>query len=210
MDDNPALRQACVSSDEVHCVYIFSKEQMQAHNQANYEFEFIINNIKSLSNSLEEINIPLTIIDSDGFNDNANKILDIINERSISKVYWNNMFGVDENRRDQELQNILNDNSIDYETFDDQVVYSPGTITTMEDKPYSVFTPFKEDGLKIFNLDFLDIEFNYTTKNDSGIQSNTNEFNFKFEKLHSVDMSFWSIGEASAISILNNYLEKKF
>ena len=50
---------------------------------------------------------------------------DIINERSISKVYWNNMFGVDENRRDQELQNILNDNSIDYETFDDQVVYSP-------------------------------------------------------------------------------------
>ena len=40
------------------------------------------------------------------------------------------------------------------------------------------------------------------------IQSNTNEFNFKFEKLHSVDMSFLSIGEASAISILNNYLEK--
>ena len=190
MDDNPALRQACVSSDEVHCVYIFSKEQMQAHNQANCKIEFIINNIKSLSNSLEEINIPLTIIDSDGFNDNANKILDIINERSISKVYWNNMFGVDENRRDQELQNILNDNSIDYETFDDQVVYSPGTITTMEDKPYSVFTPFKRRWIENFNLDFLDIEFNYTTKNDSGIQSNTNEFNFKFEKLHSVDMSF--------------------
>ena len=119
------------------------------------------------------------------------------------------MFGVDENRRDQELQNILNDNSIDYETFDDQVVYSPGTITTMEDKPYSVFTPFKRRWIENFNLDFLDIEFNYTTKNDSGIQSNTNEFNFKFEKLHSVDMSFWSIGEASAISILNNYLEKK-
>ena len=209
MDDNPALRQACVSSDEVHCVYIFSKEQMQAHNQANCKIEFIINNIKSLINYIEEINIPLTIIDSDGFNDNANKILDIINERSISKVYWNNMFGVDENRRDQELQNILNDNSIDYETFDDQVVYSPGTITTMEDKPYSVFTPFKRRWIENFNLDFLDIEFNYTTKNDSGIQSNTNEFNFKFEKLHSVDMSFWSIGEASAISILNNYLEKK-
>ena len=53
MDDNPALRQACVSSDEVHCVYIFSKEQMQAHNQANCKIEFIINNIKSLINSLE-------------------------------------------------------------------------------------------------------------------------------------------------------------
>ena len=209
MDDNPALRQACVSSDEVHCVYIFSKEQMQAHNQANCKIEFIINNIKSLSNSLEEINIPLTVIDSDGFNDNANIILDIINERSISKVFWNNMFGVDENRRDQELQNILNDNSIDYETFDDQVVYSPGTITTMEDKPYSVFTPFKRRWIENFNIDFLDIEFNYTTKNDSGIHSNANEFNFKFKKLHSVDMSLWSVGEASAISILNNYLEKK-
>ena len=209
MDDNPALKEACVSSDEVHCIYFFSNEQMKIHNQANCKIEFTINNLSSLNDSLKKINIPLTIIHSDGFYDNADKILDIIRERRVAKVYWNNMFGIDENKRDQQVQKILNDNSIDYETFDDQVVYSPGTITTNEDKPYSVFTPFKRRWIENFDIDFLDIEFNYTSKNDTGINSNINEFNFEFQKHHSVDMSLWNIGEASAISILNDYLDKK-
>ena len=209
MDDNPALRHACVTSNEVNCIYIFSKEQFKAHNEANCKIEFIISNLKNLSNSLEKINIALTVINSSGYDDNASKILDIVKERSISKVYWNNMFGSDENKRDQDVQNILDNNNIEYESFDDQVVYSPGTIKTKEDRPYSVFTPFKRRWIENFKLDFLDIEFNYTSKNDSGIISNINQFNFDFEKSHSVDMSLWNVGEECAKSILNDYLNKK-
>ena len=209
MDDNPALRNACIHSEEVHCIYIFSLEQMKIHNEANCKIEFIISNLKSLGDSLEKINIPLTIINSDRFSDNAKKILEVVNERSISKVYWNNMFGIDENKRDQEVQSILNNNNIDYQTFDDQVVYTPGTIKTKEDKPYSVFTPFKRRWIENFNIDFLDIEFSYTSKNDSEINSNFNNFNFEFEKSHFIDMSLWNVGEASAISILSDYLDKK-
>ena len=209
MDDNPALRHACINSDEVHCIYIYSSDQMKIHNEANCKIEFIINNLKDLGDSLKKINIPLTIIRSDGFSDNAKLLIDIVNERSISKVYWNNTFGVDENKRDQEVKNILSNNNIDHESFDDQVVYLPGTIKTKEDKPYSVFTPFKRRWIESFKLDYLDIEFNYSPKNDSGINSNIYEFNFEFERLHSVDMSLWKIGELSAISILNDYLDKK-
>ena len=56
IDDNPALRHACANSDEVHCIYIFSKEQMKIHNEANCKIEFLIDNLKSLSNSLKELN----------------------------------------------------------------------------------------------------------------------------------------------------------
>ena len=209
MDDNPALRNACIVSDEIYCIYIFSKEQTKVHNEANCKIEFVISNLKNLSRSLEKINIPLTIIDSDGFEDNPSKILDFVNEKSISKVYWNNMFGTDESKRDEEVQKTLTDNGIEYETFDDQVVYSPGTIKTKENKPYSVFTPFKRRWIENFNLDLLDIEFNYTAKNDTGISSNVNEFNFDFKKTHLVDMSLWSIGEENAMSILDDYLDNK-
>ena len=41
------------------------------------------------------------------FKDNPSKILDFVNEKSISKVYWNNMFGTDESKRDEEVQKIL-------------------------------------------------------------------------------------------------------
>jgi deoxyribodipyrimidine photo-lyase len=188
---------------------MYSPEQIKIHNEANCKIEFIISNLKDLADSLKKINIPLTILRSDGFSDNANKILDIVNERSISRVNWNNMFGADENNRDKEVKNILSKNNIEFESFDDQVVYSPGTIKTKEDKPYSVFTPFKRRWIENFNLDFLDIEFNYSSKKNSGINSNIYEFNFEFEKSHSVDMSSWKIGEANAISILHNYLDKK-
>ena len=119
------------------------------------------------------------------------------------------MFGTDESKRDEEVKKTLSDNGIEYETFDDQVVYSPGTIKTKEDKPYSVFTPFKRRWIENFNLDLLDIEFNYTAKNDTGISSNVNEFNFDFKKTHLVDMSLWGVGEENAMSILHDYLDHK-
>ena len=209
MDDNPALRNACIASDEIYCIYIFSKEQIKVHNEANCKIEFVISNLKNLSISLEKINIPLTIIDSEGFRDNPSKILDFVNEKSISKVYWNKMFGADESKRDEEVQKTLSENGIENETFDDQVVYSPGTIKTKEDKPYSVFTPFKRRWIENFNLDLLDIEFNYTDKNHTGISSNVNEFNFDFKKTHLVDMSLWGVGEENVMSILHDYLDHK-
>ena len=66
MDDNPALRAACAESEEVHAIYIYSINQMELHNEANSKIEFMIANLKSLEKSLDELNIPLTIIDSDG------------------------------------------------------------------------------------------------------------------------------------------------
>tara|TARA_X000000950_G_scaffold9140_1_gene10092 strand:- start:14869 stop:16284 length:1416 start_codon:yes stop_codon:yes gene_type:complete len=209
IDDNPALRQACIDTNEVHCIYIYSSEQMKLHNQANCKIEFIINNLINLNENLKKLNIPLTIVDSKGFSDNPKKILDIVKERSISNVYWNNMFGTDESERDKKVKDLLDKENIKNISFNDQVVFAPGTIRTKEEKPYSVFTPFKRRWIENFNLDFLDIEFKYTLKDNADINSNVNEFNFKFNKTHSVDMSIWKIGETNALSILEEYLDKK-
>jgi deoxyribodipyrimidine photo-lyase len=157
IDDNPALRQACIDTNEVHCIYIYSSEQMKLHNQANCKIEFIINNLINLNENLKKLNIPLTIVDSKGFSDNPKKILDIVKERSISNVYWNNMFGTDESERDKKVKDLLDKENIKNISFNDQVVFAPGTIRTKEEKPYSVFTPFKRRWIENFNLDFLDI-----------------------------------------------------
>ncbi len=158
---------------------------------------------------MNEFNIPLTIISSKGFDDNAEKIIETINKRSITKVYWNNVFGADEQKRDLDVKQILESNNIEYETFDDQVVFAPGTIKTIENKPYSVFTPFKRRWIENFNIDLLDIEFKYSIKNDTEIISNIEDFDFDYKKNHSVDMSLWKIGEQNALSILMNYMDEK-
>jgi len=209
MDDNPSLKQACIESEEVHCIYIYSPEQIELHNEANSKVEFIINNLKDLNKSLKEFNIPLTIIRSKGFNDNAEKIIETIKKRSITKVFWNNVFGADEQKRDLDVKQVLQTNNINYETFDDQVVFAPGTIKTGENKPYSVFTPFKRRWIENFNIDLLDVEFEYSIKNNTEVISNVEDFDFEYKKSHSVDMSLWKIGEENALSILMNYMDEK-
>ena len=77
----------------------------------------------------------------------------------------------------------------------------------MEGKPYSVFTPFKRRWIENFSMDFLDIEFKYTAKEESNIRSNLN--NISFERNHSVDMSIWPAGEETAFLKLNDFLDSK-
>ena len=67
--------------------------------------------------------------------------------------------------------------AISYKTFTDQILFEPGSIRTIENKPYSVFTPFKRKWLENFNIDLLDIEYKYT-KNKKILNSNINNFDF--------------------------------
>ena len=208
MDDNPALREACKLSEEVHAIYIYSQNQNKEHNEANCKIDFFIENLKDLSKSLSKVNIPLTIIDSDGFNDNPEIIKKYIELNSIEKIFWNNQFGEDEINRDESVKDLLQNSNIEIKTFDEQVVFEPGSILTGEGKPYSVFTPFKRKWIENFTLDKLDIEFKYTEKKSTKIKSNINDFNFNFQKTHSVDMSLWPIGEHEAQMRLQSYLDK--
>ena len=208
MDDNPALREACKSSDEVHAIYIYSQNQNNNHNEANCKTEFFIENLKALERELSNINIPLNIINSEGFKDNPEAVCNYAQKHLLNKVFWNNQFGVDENERDESVQNHLRSKNIEFESFDEQVVFAPGTILTGEGKPYSVFTPFKRRWIENFNLDLLDIEFEYTKKNTTKIKSNIHEFDFKFKKYNQVNMSLWPAGEAEALSRLTTYLDK--
>ena len=208
MDDNPALREACKMSEEVHAIYIYSQNQNKEHNEANCKIDFFIENLKDLSKSLSKVNIPLTIINSDGFGDNPEIIKKYIELNSIEKIFWNNQFGEDEINRDISVKNILQNFNIGIKTFDEKVIFKPGSILTGEGKPYSVFTPFKRKWIECFTLDMLDIEFKYTEKNLTKIKSNIDDFDFNFQKTHSVDMSLWPIGEREAQARLYSYLDK--
>ena len=119
------LREACKLSEEVHAIYIYSQKQNKEHNEANCKIDFFIENLKDLSKSLSKVNIPLTIIDSDGFNDNPEIIKKYIELNSIEKIFWNNQFGEDEINRDQSVKDLLQNSNIEIKTFDEQVVFEP-------------------------------------------------------------------------------------
>ena len=135
------------------------------------------------------------------------KIIEIVNERGINKVFWNNMFGEDEQLRDLNVSEMLTQKNIEFETFNDQVVFNPGTIKTQENKPYSVFTPFKRRWIENFDMNFLELELPRKSKKPSLIKSDLSAL--KFTKTHSANIDLWPAGEISAQERLANFLSSK-
>ena len=145
LEDNPALRNAFENSKKLHAIFIFSNKQLKKHNEANVKIDFIIKNLFLLEKKLTELNVPLTIIKSDGFENDASLIRKFI-EKNIDKVFWNNQFGEDETTRDNLVKSELDSKNINISTFNDQIIYEPGFLKTGQGLPYSVFTPLKESG----------------------------------------------------------------
>ena len=71
IEDNPALRSAFETSKKIHAIFIFSNKQLIKHNEANIKIDFIIKNLFLLEKKLKKLNVPLTIIESDGFDNDV-------------------------------------------------------------------------------------------------------------------------------------------
>jgi deoxyribodipyrimidine photo-lyase len=209
LEDNPALRNAFENSKKVHAIFIFSNNQLKKHNEANIKIDFIIKNLFLLEKKLAELNVPLTIIGSDGFDNDASLIGKFIDKNNIDKVFWNNQFGEDEAIRDKLVQNDLDSKNIIVNTYNDQIVYEPGFLKTGQGLPYSVFTPFKRKWIENFEMDFLDIEYQYQPRESLNYSSNISDFDFNFEITHQVNMDLWPAGEDEAEIKLLKFLNEK-
>jgi len=207
MDDNPAIQNAFAQSELVHVIYLFSKKQLKLHNESDIKISFLIENLRDIASSLDELNVGLSIIETDGFSSDPQEIVNFFEDNNFDKLFFNNTFGVDENNRDAEIIKIFKDKNYEFENFDDQVLFKPGSILTNEGKPYSVFTPFKRKWLEFFNLELLDIEYAYSAKNKKYLDSNID--NFDFYHTFSFNAELWRVGEKGAKFVLDNFLESK-
>ena len=207
LDDNPALKNAFEENQEVHALYIYSLDQLKSHNESDIKISFLIENIKILDDELDKLNVGLSIIKTNGFESDPIEIYSFFEEHNFDTLYFNNTFGEDENSRDVNIKKLFDENSLSYKTFTDQILFEPGSIRTIENKPYSVFTPFKRKWLESFNIDLLDIEYKYVPKNKKILNSNINDF--QFNGPNDSRLSQWELGEEGAKKILKNFLKNK-
>ena len=112
LEDNPALRNAFENSNKIHAIFIFSNKQQRKHNEANVKIDFVIKNLFLLEKKLTKLNVPLTIIESDGFENDASLIGKFIENKNIDKAFWNIQFGEDETIRDNLVKNDLDRKNI--------------------------------------------------------------------------------------------------
>jgi len=156
--DHAALSHALQESNHVFCIFIFDKEILNAlkHNE-DRRVEFIWESVKELKGSLREKKSDLIVTHDLA----SNAISRAIDEFKIDAIYANRDYEPHAIKRDEAIKNLAIKKNVAFYDFKDQVVFEKNEILTALDKPYTVFTPYKNNYLKKLNqitLPRFDIE----------------------------------------------------
>ncbi|MEN9750778.1 MAG: hypothetical protein RIR23_837 [Pseudomonadota bacterium] len=156
--DHAALSHALQESNHVFCIFIFDKEILNAlKNKEDRRVEFIWESVKELKESLREKKSDLIVT----YDLASNAISRAIDEFKIEAIYTNRDYEPQAIKRDETIKNLAIKKNIAFYDFKDQVVFEKDEILTALEKPYTVFTPYKNNYLKKLNqtsLPRFDIE----------------------------------------------------
>ena len=143
--DHAALFHALQESNHVFCIFIFDKEILNAlKNKEDRRVEFIWESVKELKESLGEKKSDLIVT----YDLASNAISRAIDEFKIEAIYVNRDYEPQAIKRDQAIKNLAIKKNIAFYDFKDQVVFEEDEILTTLEKPYTVFTPYKNNYLK--------------------------------------------------------------
>lgn len=143
-DDNAALYHAAEAAERgVVAVFVICAEQWRAHEWGAPKVDFVLRNLRALSEQLRRLNIPLLIRQTGGFERVPEALLEVARRHECDALYFNREYEVNESRRDEEVTQAFEAEALAVQTFDDQVVVAPDVLRTGGGGFYKVFTPFK-------------------------------------------------------------------
>lgn len=143
--DNHALYHASkMATKGVIGVFIISPDEWQSHDIASCRVDFILRNLKCLSEELARLNIPLLIIHAASAIEIPQLLFKLVQQHQIDGFFLNEQYELDELRRDQKVLLLFKKHNITIATYTDQVILKPGEVRTNSNSFYTIFTPFKK------------------------------------------------------------------
>ncbi len=133
-------------------LFIFDAEILASFPKTHPALPLLIQAVYELKRNLEGYNIPLVILHDSP----ANAFSSVINllkshNLAIKKVHANRDYEPDTIKRDQDIAHQLNQHSIEFSLYKDQVIFDQNEIIKADGKPYTIFTPYKNAWLKRFS-----------------------------------------------------------
>lgn len=152
IQDNTGLHHASQmaqsSGKPLICFYLHCPSEESWHGTSPARMDFIIEGLKSMQAELKNLDIPLVFLHSDKRKDHVSVVADFLKKNSVSHLFANFEYEVDELRRDIDLLKEVG-NDVQMAIYHDQTVVEPGTMVTSAGKPMKVFTPYHRSWLDI-------------------------------------------------------------
>lgn len=135
--DNIGLINCLKDSKKVYPIFIFTPEQIKNNSfKSNNAIQFMIESLKELNKSIKN--------KLQYFYGKPDDILqNLIKKNKIDAVYVNEDYTPYSIKRDKKLENICKKNNCLFKSFRDIILFPIGYIKTIQGKPYTKFTPFK-------------------------------------------------------------------
>ena len=181
-------------------IYIFDEDKY--HKQEAQRW-WLAKSLEVFQEKLQELNITLDIISG-----NAEKIIkNLVNNKKIDKIFWNKSCHLDENRTEQSVKKILEENNIIFIEFNSNLLNPVEKVKKDDGTPFKVFTHYWKKAEKIYlennqKIDERISSYSKKKKINKDIEAiyPKKNWNKKFEK-------YWDPSEEKAIEILNNFIK---
>lgn len=145
--DHSALHAACLGEMPVGGVYVLCREQFALHDTAPVQVQFLLAHLQALSAQLAARNMPLWLLEVPHWRDIPGALTAFAGARGAQALFFNDEYGVNEQRRDDASADALRAAGIDVHRYVDQLLLAPASVRTGNGEPYTVFTPFKRNCL---------------------------------------------------------------
>ena len=141
--DNTALGAAAERGPTV-ALYLISPEQWLAHDDAPCKVDFWLRNLRVLSDSLQQLSIPLLIRTAALWDQAPGVVLEVCQQLGVEAVHVNQEYGIHETRRDQAVARALDAQGIGFHSYLDQLLFKPGSVLTQSGSYFQVFGQFRK------------------------------------------------------------------
>jgi deoxyribodipyrimidine photo-lyase len=147
--DHAALHHALASGKQVCCVFIFDKDILDpllAHGSMDRRVAFIHASLVELDAELKRHGGGLLVWHERA----ADALPRIARELGADAVFCNHDYEPSAVARDRAVADALAKDERQFFSFKDQVIFEKSEVLSLSDKPFSVFTPYKNAWLKKF------------------------------------------------------------
>lgn len=190
LSDNPALFEAAKSGAQIIPIYIVD---------THYPGHWTLGGAQKawLSEAIEKLQekIPLTV-----FKGNPVKVLSkLVGETGAEHVYFNRCYEPFARKRDRDIERELESKSVEVFHFNGSLLIEPWEISTKQDTPFRVFTPFWKSALELIEPEasLPEPEAKYLDYKGEGFL-----FNRRWgDKI----LKHWKVGEEGAQDLLKSF-----
>ena len=191
---------------------VLSPEQWQLHQDARIKTDFYLRRLKYLKQQLQQLNIPLIILNIPLWENLASEILNLCQTLKIENLHANIEVGVNELERDAQVQQLLEQQQIRIELYHDRTLFPLSSIRNQSNQPYQVYSAFKK---KCYERLILDVPTGYPEiETQDPIQLSTKLPNVDLEKFSADYMvehaaQLWPAEDRTALDLLDDFIEDK-